>query len=610
MKTKGLLFIILVLLMSISMVSAKEAGFELSGVEPDEIDFFPVQPQAGTMVNLNYTPAIPACSAAAPSYLKPNMPVRLTEKIWFGEIIGTEKLDYLGLLTYFDALLGAVKNDAYRLSPQAGAGNNGMVLAQNSITTLTEGTIVQTTGEYTCLTVHEGVAMFWQVDAEGQMGWLIESIRWENVELELQSQADNQNAPLQVSPIIKFQLNLNMPQVQFNPLQGQVNIKPITTLSSMEAYYLTPHVYAPSEGMMGGTQLTDNECDNAAPSRLTIGEKAYYMGHIVNNSAFNPAKIEQLYNTVVGYARFNFSDEPVMPAYISLPWHQTSLIDLTDTNTSLEELFGESPSDDEEAPSLISDNNFIKVPIPVGQLMDAVVSGPLCTRRSEYIEKIEVIDGEIVDLGYEMYETFVWWQVDLSFFGVNLDNVWMAESITRQAPWGRIDYYLLSPDSFDATTINIYNNPLWIPNDIRPTLEQLGEASSCIGILPSTLFSGSLAQPNGSAMNLRAVPDGDVIGRVGADEQIHVYGESVCWNGYRWWQNSRGGWIAENSRTVALIVPAVQRVAPPVVEETTVAPISTPDFSAPTPEPTRPVVTEEPTAPPRPTCDVITGANC
>lgn len=604
MKTKGLLFVIVLLFCS---------GIVFAGIEPDEINFFPVQPQAGMMVNLNYSPAIPACSDAAPSYLKPNMPVRLTEKIWFGNIIGTEKLDYLGLLTYFNALLGAVKNDAYRLSPQAGVGNQGMVLAQNAITNLSEGAIVQTTGEYTCLSIHGGTAMFWQVNANGQIGWLIESIRWENVVLELQSQANNQNAPLQVSPIIKFQLNLNAPQVQFNPLQGQVNIKPITTLSSMEAYYLTPHVYTPSEGMTGGTQLTHNDCDNAAPSRLTLGEKAYYMGHIVNNSAYNPAKIEQLYNTVVGYARFNLGNAPLMPAYISLPWNQTSLVDLTDTNFEelFEQLYGENApqnTESEEAPSLIADNNFLKVPIPVGQLMDVVVSGPLCTRRSEWIDKIEVINGDIVDLGYEMYETFVWWQVDLTLLGLNLDKVWIAESITRQAPWGRIDYYLLSPDSFNATTINIYDNPLWIPNDIRPTLEQLGEQSSCIGILPSTLFSGSLAQPNGSAMNLRAVPDGDVIGRVGADEQIHVYGDSLCWNGYRWWLTGRGGWIAENSRTTALLVPAVQRVAPPVVEETTVAPISTPDFSAPTPEPTRPV--EEPTQPPRPTCDVITGANC
>ncbi|HRF97208.1 MAG TPA: hypothetical protein PLZ51_18495, partial [Aggregatilineales bacterium] len=82
---------------------------------------------------------------AAPSYLSPNIPVRLTEHIWFGEITGGE-MNYADLYTYFEALLNAVQHDAYRLSPEAGGGNSGMILSQNGITTLEQGTIAQTTG--------------------------------------------------------------------------------------------------------------------------------------------------------------------------------------------------------------------------------------------------------------------------------------------------------------------------------------------------------------------------------------------------------------------------------------------------------------------------------
>jgi len=523
------------------------------------------------MVNLNYTPAHEGCDHAAPSYLKPNIPARLTENVWFGEILGGD-IDYLELQDDFETLLATTKTDAYRLAPSAGDATGAI---------LEEGTLVQTGDTYVCIPFKSGIGMFWEVSLNGREGWLMESIRWQNMETR---------------------------SVQ---------------LGGMEVYYLTPHIYKPSEGIMGGMQLQGNDCDGTAPTRLSIGEKAYYMGHIVNNSSYNPAKIEQIYNTIVGYARFNVGNAPQMPFITSFPWEQTNLVNLVDNteqiNKLLEELYGDgdtTPETDEEAneePELISENNFLTLPIPLGQMMDTVVAGPLCTRRSEWIEKIEVENGQIVDNGYDVHELFVWWQVDTNLLGLELGNVWIAESITRQAPWGRIDYYLLTPDNFVDDAPNTYDTPLWKPNDIRPALEELGAKSSCVGILSSQLFGGGLAEPNGSALNLRAIPNGDVIGRVEVGEQITVYGESLCWEGFRWWQTSRGGWIAENSRTTALLLPAVQKVAPVITESAQTAPIIT------TPEPTPtenipPVTTieptEEPTRPPRPTCDPTNGTNC
>jgi hypothetical protein len=579
------------------------------------------------MVNLNYTPANEGCEHAAPSYLAPNIPVRLTEHIWFGEITGGE-MDYADLYTYFEALLNAVQHDAYRLSPEAGGGNSGMILAQNGITTLEQGTIAQTTGAYTCLPFKEGVAMFWEVEVEGQTGWLIESVRWEDIALELQvaNQANDNNSDVvtvQYAPIIKIKPKGGL-VVEFVSLQGGFDIQALPELSDMEAYYLTPHVYEPSEGILGGTQIAQEECDGTAPSRLTIGEKAFYMGHYVNETSLTDEKIESLYHVIVNYARFNLGNNPTMPAYISVPWEQTSLIDLADNTEAIEELLeefnGENPNDDEEEeeeqeePSLISEENFLKVPIPVSQLIDTVVAGPVCTRRTETVKLIEgVVDGEIIMSENDYSQVFVWWQVDLNLLGMDLGSVWIAESITYHSPLGRADFYLLTPDTFVSTAPNTYDKPLWLPNDIRIPLATFGNESSCVGILPSTLFSSSLAQPNGSTLNLRAVPNGDVIGIVEADEQFTVFGESLCWGGYRWWQTSRGGWVAENSRTTALLLPAIQKIAPPVeTEMAQTAPISTPAPTESTPVPTErvPVVTEAPTQPPRPTCDVVTGANC
>ena len=619
-----LLAIILTALLMMSALSVSGKTANSYGIDPDEIDFYPNNPQAGMMVNLNYTPATTGCEHAAPSYLKPNNPARLTENIWFGQISGGN-MDYASLLIYFETLLDAVQTDAYRLTSQAGGngGNHNGILAQGTITTLPEGTIVQTTENYACLPIHEGVAMFWEVNTNGQIGWLMESIRWEDIALELhsQNQANNQE-PVQdhYGPVIKIKPKGGL-QVEFVQLQGNFNIQALPELSDMEAYYLTPHVYTPSEGVMGGTQLQGNDCDGTAPSRLTIGEKAFYIGHIVNDSSYNPAKIEQLYHTIVGYARFNVGNAPQMPFITSFPWNQTSLVELEDNtdaiNELLEEFYGEENDNQEKAeneePELISENNFLVLPIPVGHVIDAVVAGPLCTRRSEWIDKIEVVNGQIVDNGYDVLESFVWWQVNTNLLGMDLGNVWIAESITRNAPWGRVDYYLLTPDTFVSTAPNTYAQPVWIPNDIRPALTHIGEESTCLGILPSTLFAGSLAEPNGSALNLRQNPNGAVIGRVEIGEQITVYGESLCWGGLRWWQTSRGGWIAENNRTTALLLPAIQKIAPLVTESAQTAPIiTTPE---PTPTETIPPVatiepTEEPTLPPRPTCEPITGANC
>jgi hypothetical protein len=623
MKIKGLSLIIIVLLVSTSMLSTTV----FAGVEPDEIDFFPQNPQMGMMVNLNYTPANEGCENAAPSYLKPNIPVRLIENIWFGDIVGVDDLDYLDLLLYFDTLLNAVKSDAYRLTSQAGGGNNGMILAQGTLTTLQEGALAQTTGSYVCLPVHEGLAMFWEVNVNGQIGWLMESIRWQNVILELHSpEPQGNNAPMPFSPVIAFQPIANNPNVvQFNPVQGQLMIKPVTQLSSMEAYYLTPHVYEPSEGLMGGSQIAQIECDGTAPSRLTIGEKAFYMGHFVTDG-YPEDWAESLYGSMVNYARFNLGNNPTMPTYISLPWHQTSLIDLSGDAEQLEELFeqwadansnaeeDDEPQDDDEPqeePSIISDQNFLKVPIPVGQVIDTVVAGPLCTRRTEVVKEILGYEnGEFIEAVYQYSEVFVWWQLDLNLLGMDLGSVWLPESVTRHAPQGRADFYLLTPDTFVSTAPNTYAEPVWLPQDIRPILSTLHGQSMCDGILPSTLFAGSLAQPNGSALNLRTAPNGAIIGRVEANEPFTVFGESVCWGGYRWRETSRGGWIAETSRTTALIVPAIQNVVPSVTEMPQSAPItpSAPIESVPTEF--VPVPTETPTQPPRPTCDVITGANC
>ncbi|HRF97209.1 MAG TPA: hypothetical protein PLZ51_18500, partial [Aggregatilineales bacterium] len=70
----------------------------------------------------------------------------------------------------------------------------------------------------------------------------------------------------QYSPIIKIKPKGGL-VVEFVSLQGGFDIQALPELSDMEAYYLTPHVYEPSEGILGGTQIAQEECDGTAPSR-------------------------------------------------------------------------------------------------------------------------------------------------------------------------------------------------------------------------------------------------------------------------------------------------------------------------------------------------------
>ncbi|MEM6529894.1 MAG: hypothetical protein AAF653_16460, partial [Chloroflexota bacterium] len=71
------------------------------------------------------------------------------------------------------------------------------------------------------------------------------------------------------------------------------------------------------------------------------------------------------------------------------------------------------------------------------------------------------------------------------------------------------------------------------------------------------MVSGSRVQPAAGAMNLRAAPNGDVIGRV--DSALVIFGEPVCDNGANWWQTDQGGFIAGNDPATGytLLIPAV-----------------------------------------------------
>ena len=546
-------FLVLILMFSFTSIT-------WAGVEPDEIDFMP-PPMPGMMMNMGYLPAQGDCSSAAASYLAPNMTVRLTESVWFGQ--ANQVIDYYTLLSFFNQLLVETKTQAYLLAVDPGSAVGSE---------LQKDTLGQTTGLYNCLPFEGGVAMYWQVEVDAHTGWLIESVRWENVEV----------------PTLESDLNSF-----YTP-----NI-----LGEMEAHFLTPHVFAPDEGLLGGTQINGNNCDGAAPTHLTLGAGANYYGSYINNSPLNDEAIETIQNAMMSYSRLNVYDTPQMPKYPTFPWSQTSLIELED-NTDLIEALLEAyqngvppvfPEDEEpDEDSIISGNGFLKVQIPIGQPVDVLLDGPYCTRRTEYFNEIEMQELGL-DHNY-VTEIYVWWRVNLSLEGADVQDVWMAESVTRLYPGAQIYHYLLMPEA----TLLPQPGLLRLPPDVRPILTQLDAMDSCDGLLPSRLSAGTAVQPNGSSLNMRVVPNGAVIGRIGADDRLTVLGSPNCWDGHWWWWTDRGGWVAETDHQSQLLIPA------PVIVPTVIV---TPEQPR---EPVVPVPTSTPipTAPPRPTCDPASGANC
>jgi hypothetical protein len=186
-----------------------------------------------------------------------------------------------------------------------------------------------------------------------------------------------------------------------------------------------------------------------------------------------------------------------------------------------------------------------------------VLNGPFCIEESV---DPAITSGNVTEASDPAPERFaLWWQVE-----VNGQVGWYPENV------GQFSWWLWETDGMFARKLSLY---YMIPNE-----QMMTTAPTCP---PVGLFAGQTVQPAARAMNLRATPNGDVIGRVDVGQPVSVFGEPTCEGGANWWQTDRGGFIAENDPDSGL--PLLVQYVPPVVTEEPVQ--------------TNPVITAEPAQP-------------
>lgn len=652
---------LLILLALFSLASQTFA--QAPAIEPDEIDVALTAP--GTMVNLDFSPAQPGCEQAAASYLKPDLLVITTEHRWFGNI-GGGYISYAALEEYFATLFGNVQGNLLRSTPDTA---DGAALGQ--------GILATTTGSYTCLSYLNGTAMFWEValyDDPAQTGWLMESIRWENLALNLGYQPNNP------APLVLLQPQVAQPQNQYvfapntppAPITPQnLQIQSLMTLDSMEGYYLEPFAAVPNDGVPGemGVNLGLNTCVNSATSFLWEGGEALFQGRA--EVAVEPpdflladqiqwmepvqGSLNNSLNTLMAAARANELPEPVMPEPISMTWGEP-LIDLTDNMETLCELMRElykaqhgvyPEGDCEDAGGSQSPvlEGFVGGQIPIGTAM-TINSGPLCTINSTL----------------NLDQIFVWWQVSFEANGETWDNVWLPESISiyRKAidlmplPEPTLHhFYLLTPHQAMTQLVPLGEANAFNPIYLSPRsygfipVNHVETASSpCEGVLRGRIEAGEQMHPF-ARLNVRDQAYGTVIGQVEPSQTLTAVSNSICLGGFRWVQaqDATGqvvGWLAESDASYYYLVPGrapqpevVSQPAadvppppaesgnPPPADESSAPPpppVAEPavELAQPTPEPAV-IVIVEPTRVPDPTggssqpptgCDPATGRGC
>lgn len=332
--------------------------------------------------------------------------------------------------------------------------------------------------------------------------------------------------------------------------------------------YLLPYIEPPVTTRPGGNigQLAPSDeqltvCEHAAPSYLAPGM-------LVKLDGYGYVKYPQ------DYAVSNYLDWTFTNTRFDLNDHGlTTYVDIFNS-TPLVNIVGNLENAALTVQELYSSNPTIAT----------VLDGPFCTSTS-VDPRFSPIDGspEAPDPAADRFYT--WWEIE-----VNGQIGYYPENV------GQYSWWLWDFNEGFARKLFLYY--------MVPLADETMQAATCN---PPILFAGQNVQPVAGAMNLRAAPNGDIIGRVEANQVINVFGEPVCEGGTNWWRTGRGGYIAEsNPETgIRLLIPAVPTPVP-TVEDSNPPPRAT----AVPPRPTQPRPTSEPSRPtPVPTvCDPTTGS--
>lgn len=342
-----------------------------------------------------------------------------------------------------------------------------------------------------------------------------------------------------------------MPQVP----QGELPQAPLKIAANTPDTPLTPEL---------NLGAGDTACDGGALSFLDVGSHAIVAPMAQAHDVAEEIVTERL-AMIVDAVRVNEYAQPSMPDVFVMPWDMR-FGSISDAFGGLEEWLEELGEEGDFPADEPLPNGFLTFAVPVGTIVE-VVGGPYCSERF----------GDATDLK-KWTETYTWWQVSATVDGVTYPFVWLPETVFEQ----------------DSESDTKFLTVLLRPHHIV-------EVNPCIGVLPSQLFASLEVEPGPGPLNIRAAPNGEIVGRLGMGDKVTLAGPPECAGGTHWWPTDRG-WIAERDpdTQVALLLPAVQaareaarRDPPPPTQSAQEAP---PQVAPPIVQ-----VTAQPTRPPRPT---------
>lgn len=334
---------------------------------------------------------------------------------------------------------------------------------------------------------------------------------------------------------------------QNNPNLGDINFDMPVLVTNIVVRYMMPYYEPPITTVPGANAdaILNNpmtHCDGTAPSYLSIGMDVLLDGY--GYTQF-PTNIEE------AYQEWEFDNTSVALGNYGIGVY----IDILN-ETPLTGIVGNLESVILTPQELYQGVNF-----------GTVVDGPYCTSMN--VEPALDNGNGIVEAPDPAHDRFyTWWQIEK-----NGQVGWYPEVV------GQYSHWLYEQEGmFDRKLVMYY---------LTPMNAQQTQANTCPD---SILYTGLEVQPSRSSMNLRANPNGDVIGRLDMGQTTTLYGQPICEGGSNWWQTDFG-FIAENDpeTQTALLLPAVQaaREAARVDETTEDTVIVTAVPSQPEPQETR-----------------------
>ena len=366
------------------------------------------------------------------------------------------------------------------------------------------GDVVTIGDESVCINEGPFTARLWKVD---NGAWAIETIKF-NGAYDISASWENTQ--------------------QNNPQLGNINFDMPVLVEGVVIRYMLPYVEPPITTVpVGGEQSkTSNDpifsCDGTAPSNLSVGMDVYLDGY--GYSQF-PTNIED------SWTEWQFNDMKVAMGeygtgvYIDI-LNETPLVGIP---SNLESVIA-TPQE------LYSGINFgVIVDGPACSSMNAEPSTEGGCKPSLTVPCTTGVGGSNPD--HDRFYT--WWQVD-----INGEVGWYPEVV------GQYSHWLWDQEGMFNRKLMMYY--------MVPVEAMQSQANAC----PTpNLYAGLVVEPAFSNLNLRANPNGEVIGRLEMEEEATLFGEPTCGGGTNWWQTERG-FLAETDpeTNAALLLPAVQQV--------------------------------------------------